>query len=150
MEAVGSPVSAPSRAAAVAGTPGRSTPSAGRVWALELPFTAPMSLNDRMIWPVKAKITKEWVDATLVLTKHAKIPKLGKISVLLVYEPRDRRVRDPLNLVQSLKAVEDGIVRAGVVPDDNPLYVESRMPVILEKGPGHASGRFWAVVTEIS
>lgn len=120
-----------------------------RQWAIELPFTKPMSLNDRMIWPVKQKITREWREAAQVLTKAAKVPPLGKCSVLLVYEPRDARTRDPLNLVQSLKAVEDGIVKAGVVPDDNPKYVESRMPVILDKGAGHAHGRFWAVITEI-
>lgn len=122
-----------------------------RSWLLELPQTKPMSLNDRMIWPVKAKVTKEYVDTTIVLAKAAKIPALERCSVLLVYGPRDTRTRDPLNLVQTLKAVEDGLVRAGVVPDDNPLYVESVMPVVLEKGPANSrGGRLWVMVTELN
>jgi len=109
-----------------------------------------MSLNDRDHWRVKADKTSEYVDTTIVLVRQAKVPKLQKISVLLAYGPKDRRVRDPLNLVQTLKAVEDAIVRAGVVPDDNPLYVESLMPVILESGPANSrGGRLWVTISEI-
>lgn len=119
-------------------------------WLLELPQTKPMSLNDRDHWRVKANKTAEYVDTTIVLAREAKIPALRRCSVLLVYGPRDRRVRDPLNLVQTLKAVEDGLVRAGVVPDDNPLYVESRMPVVLEPGPPNSrGGRLWVAVEEL-
>jgi crossover junction endodeoxyribonuclease RusA len=50
--------------------------------------------------------------------------------VTLIYAPRDKRRRDPLNLVASLKACEDGIVDAGVIPDDTPVYIESQMPLI--------------------
>lgn len=121
-----------------------------RTWLLELPQTKPMSLNDRDHWRVKADKTSEYVDTTIVLVRQAKVPKLQKISVLLAYGPKDRRVRDPLNLVQTLKAVEDAIVRAGVVPDDNPLYVESLMPVILESGPANSrGGRLWVTISEI-
>lgn len=109
-----------------------------------------MSLNDRDHWRVKAKKTEEYVDTTILLTRAAKVPPLKRCSVLLAYGPRDRRTRDPLNLVQTLKAVEDGIVRAGVVPDDNPLYVESPMPVVLEKGPPNSrGGRLWVMISEL-
>lgn len=121
-----------------------------RTWLLELPQTKPMSLNDRDHFRVKAAKTAEYVDATIWLVRAAKVPKLGRISVLLAYGPRDRRTRDPLNLVQTLKAVEDGIVRAGVVPDDNPDYVQSLMPVVLEAGPPNSrGGRLWVTITEI-
>lgn len=121
-----------------------------RTWLLELPQTKPMSLNDRDHWRVKADKTAEYVDTTIVLAGQARIPALRRIQVLLAYGPRDRRVRDPLNLVQTLKAVEDGLVRAGVVPDDNPLYVESVMPVVLEPGLANsAGGRLWVAVSEL-
>ena len=120
-------------------------------WLLELPQTKPMSLNDRDHWRVKADKTAEYVDTTIVLVRQAKVPKLQKISVLLAYGPKDRRVRDPLNLVQTLKAVEDAIVRAGVVPDDNPTYVQSLMPVVLEPGPANSrGGRLWVLVSDES
>lgn len=118
-------------------------------WALELPFAKPMSLNQRLHWAVKAKTTKEWRDATIVLAKHAKIPVLSLISVQLFYEPATSTRRDPLNLVQTLKAVEDGLVSAKVIPDDDPTHLLSVMPIILPKGPGHATGRFWAVISEV-
>lgn len=123
-----------------------------RSWLLELPQTQPMSLNDRQHWRVKADKTAEYVDATILLCRQQKIPRLGRVGVLLAYGPRDRRVRDPLNLVQTLKAVEDGIVRAGIVPDDNPRYMESPMPVILApRGLTNANGgRLWAVVEELA
>jgi hypothetical protein len=121
-----------------------------RSWVLELPQTKPMNLNHRDIWPVKAKKTAEYVEATILMVRDARVPPLGRISVLLVYGPRDRRVRDPLNLVPTLKAVEDGVVRAGVVPDDNPLYVESVMPKVLEAGgPNSLGGRLWVIITEL-
>lgn len=122
-----------------------------RSWLLELPQTKPMSLNDRDHWAVKGKKTAEYVDTTILLCRQQRIPGLQRASVLLAYGPRDRRTRDPLNLVQTLKAVEDGMVRAGVVPDDNPEYVESPMPVILEPGPANsAGGRLWVAITELA
>lgn len=109
-----------------------------------------MTLNDRDHWRVKADKTKDYVDTTILLAREARIPACARIQVLLAYGPRDRRVRDPLNLVQTLKAVEDGLVRAGVVPDDNPLYVESVMPVVLEPGPANSrGGRLWVAVEEL-
>lgn len=122
----------------------------GRRWLLELPQTKPMSLNDRDHWRVKAKITKEYVDTAIVLARQARVPALERCSVLLAYGPKDVRRRDPLNLVATLKAVEDGVVRAGVVRDDTPDYVESPMPVVLEKGPANSrGGRLWVVITEL-
>ena len=101
-------------------------------WEYDLPFSRPLSLNDTGPWRVKARRIRECVDATILLTRASHIRgKVKRISVQLTYTPRDNRRRDPLNLVATLKAVEDGIVRAGgVVPDDNPRYVTSVMPRI--------------------
>jgi crossover junction endodeoxyribonuclease RusA len=99
-------------------------------WLLRLPFTAPLSLNDRMHYMVKAKHTKAWRDAARLAAEAAGIPSCSRIRITLIYTPRDRRRRDPLNLIATLKACEDGIVDAGVVPDDTPAYVESQMPLI--------------------
>jgi len=60
------------------------------------------------------------------------VPPLTKITVELHYCPRDKRRRDPLNLVALLKPIEDGLVDAKVIPDDNPLYLEPMMPKIDE------------------
>lgn len=120
-------------------------------WVLELPFTAPMSLNDRMPWQVKMGHTKKWRHAACLLAKAAEIPACERVRIQLCYTPRDSRRRDPLNLVQSLKAIEDGLVDAGVIPDDNQLHHESVMPVITPKGLAREGGnRLWAVVTRLA
>lgn len=99
-------------------------------WRLVLPISAPISLNQRDNHWVKAGKVKTVRDAVHVLARQAKIPPCEKVAVTLIYTPKDRRRRDPLNLVATLKACEDGLVDAKVVPDDVPKYLESRMPLI--------------------
>lgn len=128
----------------------RSSPPPSGPWTLELPFTKPMSLNDRAHWRVKARITKEWREAAHVLARAQRIPACERVHIQLFYVPADRRPRDPLNLVQSLKAVEDGIVDAGVIPNDDSRHHESVMPIITPAGPARAAGnRLWAVITAL-
>lgn len=121
-------------------------------WVLELPFTTPMSLNDRMHWRVKAKRTAEWREAACWLAKAAKIPPCRRVEVRLFYTPRDSGRRDPLNLVQTLKACEDGLVDAGVMPDDSlQAGHQSVMPEITPKGSERPGGnRLWLVVTRLA
>ena len=129
--------------------PERPSPPDADEWVLELPFTTPLSLNDRTPWPVKAKATKAWRDAAHWLARSVGVPKSHSygVSIQLYYTPRDRRRRDPLNLVASLKAIEDGIVDAGVIKDDSSAYHRSEMPIITEPGPARPGGnRLWVVI----
>lgn len=95
-----------------------------------MPLTKPLNLNHREHWAVKAKKVKQVRQWTALLAKQAKVPPLNKITVELHYCPRDKRRRDPLNLVALLKPIEDGLVDAKVIPDDNPLHLEPIMPKI--------------------
>jgi len=117
-------------------------------WLLELPFTTPLSLNDRMHWRVKAGKTKPWRAKTKEAAQAAGIPACKRITVELFYVPLDDRARDPLNLVPCVKAVEDGLVDAGVIVDDSSRYHTSVMPQITPKGPLRPNrNRFWVIVT---
>lgn len=112
-----------------------------RTWEIRLPWTKPpCSANDRDHWRVKAgkvadvraaaryAVACGWSDTTGALPNGA-----DHIRVGLLYVPRDRRRRDPDNLVVPLfKALVDGIVDAGIVPDDTPRYVTRDFPVIAE------------------
>lgn len=123
----------------------------GRRWQVELPFTRPLSLNHRTHYMVRAKATAEVRSAAAELIELAGVPTLTHLTACVVYSPRDSRRRDPINLIPTLKACEDGLVDAGVVPDDNPLYVQSVMPQIIEKnvyGPDLLSGFLWFVIEE--
>jgi crossover junction endodeoxyribonuclease RusA len=117
-------------------------------WVIHLPFLTQLSLNDRMHHQVRAKAVKPWREAALVLVRHAKVPTCKRITVLLEYRPATNRRRDALNLAATLKPIEDGIVDAGVIPDDSGQFHTSVMPVILPVGDEFVPGsRFRVTIT---
>lgn len=118
-----------------------------RSWRILLPFTRPLSLNHRTHYMVRAKLTREVRGMAGEVIQEAGVPALEHLRAWIEYEPRDIRTRDPINLIPTLKACEDALVDCGVVPDDNPKYVESVMPKILPKIQ-EKYGRLWLVVEE--
>lgn len=124
-------------------------PPAQRTWLLELPLTKPLSMNDRQHWRPKARMVSYVRRVTLLLAQQHKIPALTRIAVELHYAPRDDRRRDPLNLVATLKPVEDGLVDAGVVPDDTAEFVEPTMPRIDPPTGKGSLGRLYVVVRDL-
>ena len=119
----------------------------GRRWQIELPFTRPLSLNHRMHYMVRAKKTAEIRAAAGEVIELAGVPPLEHLRCWIEYSPRDSRVRDPINLVPTLKACEDALMDAGVVPNDDPRYVKSVMPEILAKND-ERRGFLWLVIEE--
>ncbi len=112
----------------------------GRTWEIRLPWTKPpASANDRDHWRVKARKVSTIRQSAKYIVQDAMsafpfpMPATPKrIAVGLTYVPRDKRRRDPDNLVVPLfKALCDGIVDAGIVPDDTPAYMVRSMPQIL-------------------
>ncbi len=102
----------------------------GRTWEIRLPWSVPpASANDRDHWRVKARKVAAIRDVARAMCLYW--PEVDRIAVGLTYVPRDKRRRDPDNLVVPLfKALCDGIVDAGIVPDDTPTYMVRSMPVI--------------------
>lgn len=106
-------------------------------WQLPLTITAPpLNLNKRMHWAAADKHRKALRHEAMVRARAHRIPACQLISVRLVYRPRDKRTRDPSNFIPTQKPLLDGIVDAGVVPDDNPRYVRELMPRILPPTKG--------------
>lgn len=95
-----------------------------------MPFVTQLSLNDRQHWAVKAKHVKPWREAALVLARQQRIPACSRIKVELHYVPAQERRRDPDNLIACLKPLVDGLVDAGIVPDDTDQYVERTFPIV--------------------
>lgn len=127
----------------------------GRTWEIRLPWSAPpASANDRDHWRVKARKVATIRQSAKYIVQDAMsafpfpMPATPKrIAVGLTYVPRDKRRRDPDNLVVPLfKALCDGIVDAGVVPDDTPAYMVRSMPVIL---PPDGDPRLTLTIREI-
>ena len=109
----------------------------------------PVSANEasRMHWATKADLVKHYRHTAGWLAKSAKIPHLEHCHVELIIYPRVMRIRDQDNYVYPLlKSCADGIVDAGVVPDDAPAFMTKAMPRFAS-GPD-PRGTFCVVVSE--
>lgn len=114
------------------------------IFELELPWSSPpLSLNHRRHWRATAKLTRSIRQVVHVLAVQARIGRHERVRVTLHYQPRDARVRDEENNVPTLKACCDGLVDAGIVPDDSPQFMLKDMPVI---HPAASPARLWLVV----
>lgn len=103
---------------------------------IPLPYTKPpMSANSRFAhWAVRAKQVRNIRQTAAVLALHHRLPKTASHMVVqLTYTPRDKRRRDPSNLMPTQKALIDGLVQDyGLLPDDCQEYVTERMPRIMK------------------
>jgi crossover junction endodeoxyribonuclease RusA len=115
-----------------------------RRWTIELPDAPYVTPNARVHWSRRASSAAVWRQAAKVSVMAAKVPACGRVEVSLTMFAKDRVRRDEDNLVSGvLKHVIDGIVDAGVVPDDAPEYVRALMPTIVpptgkRRLPAHA------------
>jgi crossover junction endodeoxyribonuclease RusA len=122
------------------------------VWRLDLPWTRPpLSLNDTRQgnWRGRARKVRDIRQTAAWLGRTIPGRPFTRVRVTLHYQPRDRRVRDSENPIPTLKALADGLVDAGVVPDDRPELMVKDMPVIhpAEKGQ---PGTVWLIVAELA
>ena len=117
---------------------------------IEIPRALLISANDRMHWREKARRT-----ATLrVLAETAVHPRAHQstpvtLTVTVTYPPLARR-RDASNLAPTVKGMLDGIVDAGLLPDDNDrVIVATTYQASADKGaPG--VWRFELEFTEVA
>lgn len=99
------------------------------VWEIPLPWPKPpLSLNDRMHWAKRHRITSEL--RLIGKAKARPIPPLGRCRVTLVWYVNDRRRRDEDNPMPTLKALADGVADAGVVTDDTHDRMQKRVKII--------------------
>lgn len=101
----------------------------------------PLNANMRLHWRPERERKKTVRDAIHYAAK--KIGPARHITVQLRYRPGDNRRRDGSNLMPTQKPAVDGLVRAGIVPDDTAEYVTEHTPVI-DTGPGPR--RLWLTV----
>lgn len=98
-------------------------------WVIRLPYTRPpLSLNDRMHWAPKGKITREIRDYVREACWY-RVPTLERAHIELHWVPRDRRRRDTDNPYPTLKAAIDGIRDATVIADDDSTRVTSAVVI---------------------
>ncbi len=71
----------------------------------------------------QAELVKEWRHAFATLAREAKVPALGAIRITAQSHLVGRRSRDWLAEAPAIKAAVDGLVDAGVIPDDDPTHM---------------------------
>lgn len=122
--------------------------SAPRTWTVTLPAGVKLlNANDRLHWAAEARIKKDLRTLGYVLALKAKIPHLGRAQIVCVYQPPDRRDRDPANWHPSVKALVDGMVSdAKILPDDSSRYLSGPL---VEIGEVYPKGRLVLHITEV-
>jgi len=101
---------------------------------IRIPLTTnPLSLNARMHWSQKARHTKKWRAFAAQEAKH--FPQMGACDVTLTWFVKTNHRRDEDNLYLLLKALCDGLVDAGIVPDDTSREMGKQCRI--ERAPTH-------------
>lgn len=119
-----------------------------RTWTIELPAGLKvLSLNQRLHWAEKNRRGAELKKAAWAVALSRRVPHLDRVSVIVEYQPPDKRHRDADNIpAASGKYMIDGIVAAGVLDDDEaPLYVAD---IRYRLGEQHPKGRLVLHITE--
>lgn len=88
---------------------------------LPIPFEL-ISANKRMHWAVKAPKVREWRGAGYQLGRS--FSRRQRAHVLVEFDWPDKRRRDPANFHPTIKALIDGMIDAGLLPDDNDRYLD--------------------------
>ena len=103
---------------------GTARPADG-VWVLRFAYpNNPLPMNGaKGAWRARARKTREVRELASFLARSARIPTLGHCTAQVTWWVANNRTRDVDNLAAFEKAVFDGLVDAGVVPDDSPRFM---------------------------
>lgn len=78
-----------------------------------------VNANERLHYHAKAQKTKAWRSAANLAAETAGVPALDRARIVITVSFPDKRRRDVHNLYPTAKAIVDGLVDAGVLPDDD-------------------------------
>jgi crossover junction endodeoxyribonuclease RusA len=78
-----------------------------------------LTANERPHWSRRAAVTGGIRVAAATLARAAQIPAAEQAWITVVLHPHNRRRLDPHNWGPSAKAAIDGLVDAGILPDDD-------------------------------
>lgn len=73
----------------------------------------------------RAELVKTWRSAFHVLAKSEQMPEMEWITVTVEPHQKGGRLQDVGACNPAVKAAVDGIVDAGILPDDSPKYMKS-------------------------
>ena len=103
-------------------------------WLIVFPAPAPLlNMNERLHWTKQRSRARAWRAAARLGVFHTvpRPPIAAPPSTVRVYLPvLGLRRRDPHNYFPTVKHIVDGLVDAGMWPDDTPEYVTTVEPVL--------------------
>jgi crossover junction endodeoxyribonuclease RusA len=102
--------------------------------SIEFPAPAPlMNMNDRAHWSTQRAHARRWrMSARLYALDTLGVGTSLPPSIVTVHLPvLGNRRRDPHNYFLTVKHVVDGLVDAGLWPDDTPEWVTTTEPVLV-------------------
>jgi crossover junction endodeoxyribonuclease RusA len=106
----------------------------------------PLNQNQRLHWAEKNRRAQLVRNTVAWKAKQLKLGQHQHLAAQLHYQPGDNRRRDAPNLTATSKPAIDGLVDAGIVPDDNDQHVTEHMPLI-HRGPGERALWLEIVIT---
>lgn len=125
-----------------------------RTWTLTIPAPATwLNANQRVDLRRQTPDRRAWRDAGHVYARQAKLPKLGRAHILAELRFADARNRDVHNLYPTIKAIVDGLIDFGLLPDDSHHYLvgpDLRYGTRADKRPGGVSGEVVLTITDLS
>lgn len=102
------------------------------------PPEAPLSMNDRLHWAKRSRLTAAWRDTTAWEAMRAIPPAdrpLPRCEVAVTIPFGRRAQRDPHNYFATVKPIVDGLVDAGLWPNDTPKWVRTVEPTLTVDKP---------------
>lgn len=102
----------------------------------EIPLKTP-SLNQWYSgghWSKRKKVADEWHDAVWAVMREKKIKPITDFPISVTYRFYMKRLLDPSNTITAPKLIEDGLVKAGIIPDDTARYIGRIVLDAPEKG----------------
>lgn len=103
-----------------------------------------LSANDKVHWAVRARLTKQLRQWGYLLGREGEgVARLGLTHARVEFEFAypDRRRRDRSNLALTVKAIMDGLIDAGLLPDDSDRFLDGPHTVIAD----HLAGKHLGV-----
>ncbi|OEJ21128.1 hypothetical protein BGK67_34870 (plasmid) [Streptomyces subrutilus] len=114
-----------------------------------MPYGELLTSNQRLHHMAEHRIRRRLRSEAEQMARARRLPQLDRAAVHYVLHPRPiNRKRDPGNWAPTAKAYVDGLVDAGLLPDDNSAHLRGPYPEI---GPPVSTGlaRMSLVITEL-
>lgn len=99
-----------------------------------------ITANDKMHWAARSRLTKQLRQWGYLLGREGEgVARLGltHARVEMEFAYPDRRRRDRSNLAPTVKAIMDGLIDAGLLPDDADRFLDGPHTVIATRLADH-------------